>query len=297
VAGEVTSICIPMLETVIAKPREELFYLYCILVYNNYKNLRSGKTPLLVNFTEEKIKKIMQEKNVAKYDLHSLVYKNHSEYIKTLLTTRNYEPTIKTDPKFYDTLIYLNQISTIKKLQKEWLKVKEIIEKENTRLTNICKEFAITIDKYLKFEPVTKSATVVRTFTPHNMAIYGKDTSYIILGVGQKNTELSLLHELVHLYVRSIDIKPSGNQEKLKNDVHDNLLRIYKRPINIMEESLVRALTTYISKQEKLVDNLTLSNDDRGLLLPKVYLEKLFLTKQKVFSKETLKNIMDRPTI
>ena len=264
----------------------ELFYLYCALLYNNNDSISYFKK------TEELKKAVV--KILRSCGFPRLIMLDHRyQYLKSLLNSPNYEPTDQVRPEHHEIVQYVKALSETKELQKLLLKWQPALRESLAGYTEAIKNVTELFKNNFDFEPKVKGFYVTRNWDKSGMMIPTPTKSYIIVGWNNdpKPNVRNLIHEITHAYLQEVELKIPADVETIVAKIPTDLTKNYRKTYTIVEESLVRALVVYLSKNNLKIPIQEFSEDDIALTLPEIYLRKLNKDKPQVFSKNYLNKI------
>lgn len=272
-----------------SKPFLSLFYLYAALNYNGYdkENNKRGMHPF-----RKKVINYLQDQSLPKFDFCYHSY----QYTKQILTTKNLNPSSKTNTDFIPIIKYLQEFtkkSNLKILEKDFLQAtKEAIKPYQDILPDIIK---IT-EKFFKFQPeINKLIFTVNLLEAYcrGCSIRINQTGYIITGPSNHPNIRNLLHELIHFYFKDIDVPkiPQSIIQKIPKDVINNY------GDNLLSESLVRALVVYLSQKNNIMPKQEFSSNDISMIYPQKFLNLLNKKPANYLTKNQIKNLFIKVAI
>jgi len=266
-----------------SKPLLSLFYLYAAMNYNGYdkENNKKGMHPF-----RKKVRDYLQNQSLPKFNFCYHPY----QYTKQILTTKNLNPSSKTNIDFIPAIKYLQEFTkkaNLSTLEKDFLqKTKKTIKPYQDILPDIIK---IT-EKFFKFQPkINELIFTVNLLESYcrGFSIQINKTGYLITGPSDHSNIRNLLHELMHFYVKNIDTPkiPQSIIQKIPKDVTSNY------GDNLLSESFVRALVVYLSQKNNIIPKQEFSSSDISMIYPQKFLDLLnkkpadYLTKNQIKSK------------
>lgn len=248
-------------------PVWEIFVLYCALNANGYnkENNKAGMHPVRL-----KVRSFLERRNYEKYDFKW----NPFQYVKQVLTTDKLRPSKETNPDFVEAIDYLNKFREEAGVDEIWSEVK----KETERVLKFYEEkIGEVLDKLqtvVKIEQPPQALVLTVNLLEsyfRGFSVTFPEKTYLVMGPSEKPDLRNFVHELLHAFVGQVDFN-----QKVDDDLYERIpeeLRINYPKDKIVEESLVRALVTYLS--DRLGIEAQLSNQDKQLVFPEVFLKRL----------------------
>jgi len=265
------------------QPLVSLFYLYAALNYNGYdkENNKEEMHPF-----RKKVRNYLQNQSLPKFNFCYHSY----QYTKQILTTKNLNPSSKTNPDFIPVIKYINEFikkANLNALEKDFLQeTKKAIKPYQIIFPDIIK---IT-EKFFKFQPeINKLIFTVNLLESYyrGFSIQIEKTGYLITGPSDSLNIRNLLHELIHFYVRNIDTPkiPQSILKKISEDVVSNY------GDNLLSESFVRALVVYLSQKNNIMSEQEFSSSDISMIYPQKILDLLNKKSVNHLTKKQIKNL------
>jgi len=263
-----------------SKPLLSLFYVYAALNYNGYakENNKKGMYPF-----RKKVREYLRNQSLPKFNFCYHPY----QYTKQILTTKNLNPSSKTNTNFIPAIKYLQEFTkkaNLSALKKNFLQeTKKAIRPYQDILPDIIK---IT-EEFFKFQPeINELIFTVNLLESYcrGFSIQIEKTGYLITGPSDHPNIRNLLHELMHFYVKNIDTPkiPRSIIQKIPKDIVSN----YED--NLLSESFVRALVVYLSQKNNIMPEQEFSSSDISMIYPQKFLNLLnkksvnYLTKNQI---------------
>jgi len=266
-----------------SKPLLSLFYLYAALNYNGYdkENNKKGMHPF-----RKKIRDYLQNQSMPKFDFCYHPY----QYTKQILTTKNLNPSSKTNADFIPTIKYLQEFTkkaNFNTLEKEFFQeTKRTIKPYQDILPDIIK---IT-EKFFKFQPkINELIFTVNLLESYyrGFSIQLEKTGYLITGPSDSPNIRNLLHELMHFYIN--DINAPKISQSIIQEIPKDIISNYGD--HLLSESLVRALVIYLSQKNNIIPKQELSSSDISMIYPQKFLNLLNKKSVDHLTKNQIKNL------
>ncbi|MBN1162401.1 hypothetical protein JXA34_01515 [Patescibacteria group bacterium] len=264
---------------------DNLFYLYCALIYNNNKTIRLPTPQLEV---AENIKRILGNKDFNKITMPDHRY----QYLLSILATNKENTMDNIKPTHKEVVSYIKALAEVEKLTElknaESAQVEEHLSLYGNAFEKVTNLFKESFD----FESKYKNIYVTRNFGKSGMFIPVNMDGYLILGnISYKPNIRNLIHELLHAQLEEVNIKITQNIKDIINKLPDEVYDNYKKPYTVVEESLVRSLVVYLTYKNDEFEQEKFSEQDKELVLSESYLEILHQDNRIAFSKDYLENI------
>jgi hypothetical protein len=265
------------------KPLISLFYLYTALNYNGYdkENNKEGMHPF-----RKKIRNYLQDQSLPKFDFCFHPY----QYAKQILTTKNLNPSSKTNIDFIPAIKYLQEFTekaNLKNLEENFIQsTDKAMEKYQDILPNVLK----IVGDFFQFQPeINKLIFTVNLLESYyrGFSIQLEKTGYLITGPSDSPNIRNLLHELIHFYINTIDspkIHQSASQ-KIPKEIINNYGN------SLLSESLIRALVVYLSQKDNTLPKQELNPNDISMIYPQKFLELLDKKSVNDLTKNQIKNL------
>ncbi len=266
-----------------SKPLLSLFYLYAALNYNGYdkENNKKGMHPF-----RKKVINYLRNQSLLKFNFCYHSY----QYTKQILTTKDLNPSPKTNPDFIPAIKYLQEFTkkaNLSTLEKDFLQeTKKAIKPYQDILPDIIK----IAEKFFKFQPkINELIFTVNLLESYcrGSSIQIEKTGYLITGPSDHPNIRNLLHELIHFYIKNIDTPkiPQSIIQKIPKDVINNY------GDNLLSESLVRALVVHLSQKNNAIPEQKFSSSDISMIYPQKFLALLNKKSVDRLTKNQIKNL------
>jgi len=264
---------------------EPLFYLYCALIYNDNKTIRLPSPQVLV---AENIVELLEGVGYKKVDMPDHRY----QYILSLLQSPNYKTTDQIRPLHIDIIEYIKDLSELEELQVLFNTEKEQVEEHFSLYGDNLDKVTALFNKKFDFKSKYENVYVTRNIGKSGMLIPLEKECYLILGnISFYPNIRNLIHELLHAQLKEVNLKLTDNIRNVINNLPDEVYDNYKKPYTVVEESLVRAMVVLLTKNSDYFENEELSIQDKELVLPQTYFNKLNTDNKEVFNRDYLENL------
>jgi hypothetical protein len=264
---------------------DQLFFLYCALIYNNNETIQLPTPQLKV---AENIREILEEQKFEKIEIPDHRY----QYLLSLLSSKDNRLKDSIKPEHFPIVSYVQNLSKTEKLQSLLRDEKAQVEEHLSQYGDSFQKVTNLFKKTFSFESKYSTIYVTRNFGKSGMFIPLEEEGYLVLGnIFSKPNIRNLIHELLHAQLEEVSIKVTPNIKRIINELPDKVYDNYKRPYAVVEESLVRALVVYLTRKSSDFEEEELSEQDLGLIMPELYLKKLEKDNKDILSKDYLENL------
>jgi len=262
------------------RPIFELFVLYSALNYNGYdkENNPEGMHPLRV-----KVRDFLAKAQPEKFDFKYHPY----QYTKQVLSSDH------TNPDFADAFKYLERFQKTAGLDQLWALVEAATGQEldlyRPNLSGLCEEVANLLDIPRADMPIIFTVNLLESYY-RGFSLNYEDKTILITGPSDKPNLNNFVHELIHSYLHDKKLTIENIEQKGYLNIPEELRKNYP-PEKIVEESLVRALTIYLSSKSKILTKCELAKQDMDLHFPKLFSDSLSSLNPNKITLRALKDI------
>ncbi|OGD78685.1 hypothetical protein A2368_02115 [Candidatus Collierbacteria bacterium RIFOXYB1_FULL_49_13] len=246
------------------KPIFELFVLYSALNYNGYDK---ENNPRGIHPMRKRVRDLLEKRGPEKFDFEYHPY----HYAWQVLSSEH------TNHDFVDVLKYLEYFQKLEGLDQLWTEVETATEKEldlyRPKLFGLCEEVESLLDIPRAEMPITFTVNLLESYY-RGFSLNYPDKTILITGPSDCPNLKNFVHELIHTYLYDKNLTVVNIEQKGYLNIPEELRKNYP-PEKIVEESLVRALTAYLSARSKILINVGLEKQDRDLSFPVVFLRYL----------------------